>query len=49
MPCGDHPHIFLDGILALLSDESNQASPYKTNDPILFWIIIALVFYVPET
>jgi hypothetical protein len=48
MPGGDHPHVFPDGILAILSDESNQASPHKTDDPILFWVIIALVFYVRE-
>jgi len=48
MPCGYDPQIVSESILAILHDESDQASLHKTDNPVLLWIITALVFDVGE-
>ena len=49
MPCSHDPQIFSDRILAVLNDERDQASLPKTDAPLLFGIITALVFNVRQT
>ena len=46
MPGSNNPDCFPEGILAIFHDKGKQPPADKTNDAVLCWIVVTLVFEI---
>jgi hypothetical protein len=48
MPGCDDPEHFPKGIFTILHNERDEPPTDKANETVLFWVVVALIFYIGQ-